>query len=188
MNCKAAEATVAAARAEYLPSARADRLLWRNDQRSGATSVNWPIARSFTAGATVSVPLFTGGLNRSRVRPGVGARQRRPDRRRGRAPHACLQNVSSAYAQMLSTARHARQPAQKAVRAASVAAEGVRQEAQVGLRTTLDVLNQELELRNAQTDAGQRPRRNEYVAQRFSCWPPWASLDGPNAQPDDRRL
>ena len=40
----------------------------------------------------------------------------------------------------------------------------MRQEAQVGLRTTLDVLNQELELRNAQI-ALASARRNEYVAQ-----------------------
>ena len=49
------------------------------------------------------------------------------------------------------------------VRAATIAFEGTRQEAQVGLRTTLDVLNAEQELRSAQlalVDA----RRNEYVA------------------------
>ena len=45
-----------------------------------------------------------------------------------------------------------------------MAAEGVRQEAQVGLRTTLDVLNQELELRNAEVTLASS-RRNEYVAQ-----------------------
>ena len=50
------------------------------------------------------------------------------------------------------------------MRAATVAAEGVRQEAQVGLRTTLDVLNQELELRNAEVTLASA-RRNEYVAQ-----------------------
>ena len=40
----------------------------------------------------------------------------------------------------------------------------MRQEAQVGLRTTLDVLNQELELRNAEVTLASA-RRNEYVAQ-----------------------
>ena len=40
----------------------------------------------------------------------------------------------------------------------------MRQEAQVGLRTTLDVLNQELELRNAEVTLASAPR-NEYVAQ-----------------------
>ena len=49
------------------------------------------------------------------------------------------------------------------MRAGTVAAEGVRQEAQVGLRTTLDVLNQELELRAAQVTLVSA-RRNEYVA------------------------
>jgi len=45
-----------------------------------------------------------------------------------------------------------------------VAAEGVRQEQQVGLRTTLDVLNGELELRNAEINLAVA-RRNQYVAQ-----------------------
>jgi outer membrane protein len=49
------------------------------------------------------------------------------------------------------------------VRAAQIAAEGVRQEAQVGLRTTLDVLNAELELRNAQL-ALVGSRRDQYLA------------------------
>ena len=76
---------------------------------------------------------------------------------------ATLQAVSSAYAQAIS-ARSTLEAGQEAVRAATVAAEGVRQEAQVGLRTTLDVLNQELELRSAQVTLASA-RRNEYVAQ-----------------------
>ena len=74
-----------------------------------------------------------------------------------------LQSLSSAYAQALS-ARSSLNAGTEAVRAATVAAEGVRQEAQVGLRTTLDVLNQELELRNAEVTLASA-RRNEYVAQ-----------------------
>ena len=50
------------------------------------------------------------------------------------------------------------------VPADGAAAEGVRQEAQVGLRTTLDVLNQELELRSAEVNLV-TARRNHYVAQ-----------------------
>ncbi|HAJ02121.1 MAG TPA: type I secretion protein TolC, partial [Brevundimonas sp.] len=60
-------------------------------------------------------------------------------------------------------ARSSLRAGEEAVRAATVAAEGVRQEAQVGLRTTLDVLNGELELRSAQV-ALVTARRNEYVA------------------------
>src|SRR5690606_14980343 len=49
------------------------------------------------------------------------------------------------------------------VRAARIAAEGTRQEQQVGLRTTLDVLNAEQELRSAEL-AQVQARRDEYVA------------------------
>jgi len=156
---QAAEERVAAARAEYLPSAR----LTASYGGSGdLTQFDLADRTSFQAGASISIPLFTGGLNQSRVaqaREQANAAQIAIEgERRG-----VLQDVSSAYAQVIST-RASLTAGEEAVRAATVAAEGVRQEAQVGLRTTLDVLNQELELRNAQillTNA----RRNEYVAQ-----------------------
>ena len=112
--------------------------------------------------ASVSVPLFTGGLNGSRVAQAferANAAQINVEGER----RSTLQSVSSAYAQALS-ARSSLEAGTEAVRAATVAAEGVRQEAQVGLRTTLDVLNQELELRNAEITLASA-RRNEYVAQ-----------------------
>src|SRR5690606_9734123 len=117
---------------------------------------------SFQAGATISVPLFTGGLNQSRVaaaleRANVAQINVEGERRN------VLQSVSSSFAQALS-ARSTLQAGAEAVRAATVAAEGVRQAAQAGLRTTLDVLNQELELRNAEVTLASA-RRNEYVAQ-----------------------
>jgi len=160
-NLRSAEAAVAAAKAEYMPSARltasyggGNNDFDRIDQIGDATRL--------TAGATVSVPLFTGGLNRSRVaqaleRANVAQITVEGERRN------TLQSVSSAYAQALS-ARASLEAGSEAVRAATVAAEGVRQEAQVGLRTTLDVLNQELELRNAEITLASA-RRNEYVAQ-----------------------
>ena len=157
----AAEANVAAAKAEYLPSARLTA------SYGGATSDLDRLGdigdqTSFQAGATFSVPLFTGGLNSSRVaqareRANIAQINVEGERRN------TLQRVSSAYAQSISS-RATLQAGQEAVRAATVAAEGVRQEAQVGLRTTLDVLNQELELRNAQITLASA-RRNEYVAQ-----------------------
>jgi len=52
---------------------------------------------------------------------------------------------------------------QEQVRAAILAYEGVRQEQQVGLRTTLDVLNAAQELSNAQLQLV-GSRRDEYVA------------------------
>ena len=157
----AAEANVAAAKAEYLPSAR---LTASYGGSTGELSALNDIVDNtrFQAGATLSVPLFTGGLNRSRVaqaleRANVAQINVEGERRN------TLQSVSSAYAQSISS-RATLQAGEEAVRAATVAAEGVRQEAQVGLRTTLDVLNQELELRNAQISLASA-RRNEYVAQ-----------------------
>ncbi|WP_339929029.1 TolC family outer membrane protein [uncultured Brevundimonas sp.] len=158
-NLQAAEARVAAARAEYRPSARLTA-----SYGGSSTLNNFDLAdrTAFQASASVSVPLFTGGLNRSRVSQALEQANVAQINGEGRRRQV-LQSVSNAYAQVIS-ARAALQAGQEAVRAASVAAEGVRQEAQVGLRTTLDVLNQELELRSAQV-ALASARRNEYVAQ-----------------------
>jgi outer membrane protein len=157
----AAEANVAAAKAEYMPSARL------TGSYGGSTTDLGDLGEiadrsAFQAGVTVSVPLFTGGLNSSRV---AQARERANVAQINveGARRNTLQAVSSAYAQSISS-RATLQAGEEAVRAATVAAEGVRQEAQVGLRTTLDVLNQELELRNAQITLASA-RRNEYVAQ-----------------------
>lgn len=157
----AAEANVAAAKAEYMPSARL------TTSYGGSTTDLGDLGEiadriAFQAGATISVPLFTGGLNSSRV---AQARERANVAQINveGARRNTLQAVSSAYAQSISS-RATLQAGEEAVRAATIAAEGVRQEAQVGLRTTLDVLNQELELRNAQITLASA-RRNEYVAQ-----------------------
>lgn len=157
----AAESRVALARAEYLPSVRATA------SYGGSTSDLGNLGEladetAFRAGATLSVPIFTGGLNGSRVSQALEqanvAQIAIEGERRG-----VLQSVSNAYAQLVS-ARATVLAGEEAVRAATVAAEGVRQEAQVGLRTTLDVLNGELELRNAEVSLA-TARRNEYVAQ-----------------------
>ncbi|TAJ63812.1 TolC family outer membrane protein [Brevundimonas sp.] len=160
-SLRAAEANVAAAKAEYMPSARLTASYGGSTADLGNLNDIADETR-FQAGATISVPLFTGGLNSSRVaqaleRANVAQISVEGERR------STLQAVSSAYAQSIS-ARATLQAGEEAVRAATVAAEGVRQEAQVGLRTTLDVLNQELELRNAQITLASA-RRNEYVAQ-----------------------
>lgn len=160
-SLRAAEANVAAAKAEYMPSARLTASYGGSTSDLGSPGDIADNTR-FQAGATISVPLFTGGLNGSRVaqaleRANVAQINVEGERRN------TLQSVSSAYAQSLS-ARSTLTAGQEAVRAATVAAEGVRQEAQVGLRTTLDVLNQELELRNAEVTLASA-RRNEYVAQ-----------------------
>jgi outer membrane protein len=159
-SLRAAEANVAAARSEHLPSLRATASYGSSSEfnRLG----DFGEENRLTAGATLSVPLFTGGLNSSRVAQALERANAAQIAVEGEGRNT-LQSVSSAYAQSIS-ARATLTAGQEAVRAATVAAEGVRQEAQVGLRTTLDVLNQELELRNAEVTLASA-RRNEYVAQ-----------------------
>lgn len=174
----AAEANVAAARAEYMPSVRATASYGgssRDFDRFGDIADNTRL----TAGATLSIPLFTGGLNASRVAAALERANAAQINVEGERRNA-LQDVSSAYAQAIS-ARASLQAGEEAVRAASVAAEGVRQEAQVGLRTTLDVLNQELELRNAEVTLASA-RRNEYVAQ-ANLLAAMGRLEGPDLDP-----
>ncbi|SFS45276.1 TolC family outer membrane protein [Brevundimonas viscosa] len=177
-NLAAAEANVAAARAEYMPSVRATASYGgsSNDfDRFGEIADNTRL----TAGATLSIPLFTGGLNASRVAAALERANAAQINVEGERRTA-LQDVSSSYAQAIS-ARASLQAGEEAVRAASVAAEGVRQEAQVGLRTTLDVLNQELELRNAEVTLASA-RRNEYVAQ-ANLLAAMGRLEGPDLDP-----
>lgn len=173
---QAAEARVAQARAEFLPSARLTA------SYGGAGTLDDPDLAdrtTFRAGASVSIPLFTGGLNRSRVAQALEQANAAQIGVEGER-RSVLQTVSSAYAQVVS-ARSTLSAGNEAVRAASVAAEGVRQEAQVGLRTTLDVLNQELELRNAEVTLA-IARRNEYVAQ-AQLLAAMGRLEGPDLTP-----
>ncbi|MBU1347516.1 MAG: TolC family outer membrane protein [Alphaproteobacteria bacterium] len=159
-DLRAAEARHSQARSAYLPS------VGLTSSYGGATEISdfdlSDRTTSFQAGVSVSVPLFTGGLNRSRVVQALeqaNAAQIEIERQR----RVVLQNVSTAYTQVISSQAQL-QAGEAGVAAARVAAEGVRQEQQVGLRTTLDVLNGELELRNAEINLAVA-RRNIYVAQ-----------------------
>lgn len=177
-NQQAAEAAVAAARAEYMPSVRATASYGGSATDLGNLD-ELADRRTFSAGATLSVPLFTGGLNRSRVAQALEQANAAQISVEGQR-RAALQDVSSAFAQVLSTRSNVA-AGEEAVRAAGVAAEGVRQEAQVGLRTTLDVLNQEVTLRSAQT-ALANARAAEYVA-RASLLAAMGGLEGPTLNP-----
>ncbi len=157
----AARARVALARAQYNPTLGL-RANYGSADTVGDFARNFTDNDEISATATVSIPLFTGGLTGSRVRQAL-ERSNAAQINVQAARRDVLRNVSSSWATVLST-RAALAANEEQVRAASIAAEGVRQEAQVGLRTTLDVLNAELELRNAQL-ALIGSRRDNYVAQ-----------------------
>jgi outer membrane protein len=155
-----AEARHAQARSAYMPSVGLTGSYGSTTAISGFDLDNR--TDSFRAGLSVSVPLFTGGLNRSRVLQALeqaNVAKIEIDRQK----RAVLQNISNSFTQVVSNTA-ALQAGEAGVRAAGVAAEGVRQEQQVGLRTTLDVLNGELELRNAEINLAVA-KRNIYVAQ-----------------------
>ena len=120
-----------------------------------------PTQRTVTAGLTVTVPLFAGGSRGSKVRQALQQDNEAIYGVEGER-RVVLQAVSQDWATV--TSAHAETLAnEQQVKADAVAAEGQRQEAQVGLRTTIDVLNAEQEYTTAQL-ALITSRHDEYVA------------------------
>lgn len=111
--------------------------------------------------AQVTIPLYQAGLPEAQVREAKQtANQYRMqiDDARQRA----VEGAVSAW-QSLATTRASIKSYRDQIKAAQIALDGVRQEAQVGSRTVLDVLNQEQELLNARVNLV-RAERNEMVA------------------------
>lgn len=155
----ATRSRVASARAQYRPSVS----LSANYGASIAPTYGVPLSQrdQVQATASLSVPLFSGGLTGSRVRQAL-ERDNAAALGIDSVRRQVLQNVSQAWARVLST-RASLQSNQEQVRADTIAAEGVRQEYQVGLRTTIDVLNAEQELRDAELSLV-NSRHDNYVA------------------------
>jgi outer membrane protein len=118
-------------------------------------------SRDITVLATAQIPLFSGGLTSSEIRQ---AAERNNVDRIGieTARRLVLQAVAQAWNQLLG-ARANLVADEQQVKANTIAYEGVRQEQQVGLRTTLDVLNAQQELENSEL-ALVGARHDEYVA------------------------
>ncbi|WP_386684530.1 TolC family outer membrane protein [Loktanella sp. R86503] len=99
---------------------------------------------------SVGGPIYSGGALPSAVRSAMAQR----DQARASLHLASIsvqQEVSNAYA-ILEVARASLRSTDEQVRAAQVAFEGVREEATLGARTTLDVLNAEQTLLNARAN------------------------------------
>ncbi|WP_143595911.1 TolC family outer membrane protein [Tropicibacter naphthalenivorans] len=108
-------------------------------------------SKSFSRGGSVTLratgPIYSGGALNSAIRKSRAQR----DEERGRlhvVQAEVIQNVGNAYVQ-LGVARASRASFESQVRAATVAFRGVREEAALGARTTLDVLDAEQELLDA---------------------------------------
>jgi outer membrane protein len=156
---EASRARVAAARAERMPSLSARASLGYSGP--AAPFDQGLYSRNVTVQGVFSVPLFTGGLTTSRIRQQV--ERNNTDRINIETQRrSVLQSVTQGWNQLIA-ARSNIDSTAESVRAAEIAAEGTRQEQKVGLRTTLDVLNAEQELRNDELSAA-AARHDEYLA------------------------
>ena len=129
---------------------RAEAAMRPNVSLQGQLSVNRDLEESAAIGLQATGPIYQGGAIASQVRQAQAQR----DAQRSallETARTVEQDVADAYAGLL-TARASRQAFEEQVRAAQVAFEGVREEAQLGARTTLDVLNAEQDLLDARAN------------------------------------
>ena len=113
-------------------------------------------ADQMSIAAQISIPIFSGGLNRSRVRQAKHAKTRLAFEVRD-IELAVDQTIRQAWAQR-DAAQRIYQSSLKQVEAAEIAFEGVDLEQKVGTRTTLDVLDAEQEVLNAKLAAADSQR------------------------------
>lgn len=139
----AAELNILNARAARNPTIRLEGSI-SNREVIGSSD----FSENASIGITASGPIYQGGALASATRSAIAAR----DAARGNlhvVRHNIRQNVGNAYAQLQSADAQIQATDQR-IRAARVAFRGVREEATLGARTTLDVLNAEQALLNAQ--------------------------------------
>jgi len=154
---KAAKIAIKTAEGALYPTVDLEGELSRRDQASSPTSRSE--AASITA--SVTVPLYQAGAVSARIR---AAKQSWSQERRDldAAIRSAIQEAAQSW-ERYATARAQVSAFSAEVRAAEIALEGVKQEAQVGSRTVLDVLDAEQELRDARVRLV-RARRDLTVA------------------------
>jgi TolC family type I secretion outer membrane protein len=153
----AARDAVDIAFADLLPSLDVEGRL--DDAIQPTTNVHR--SRSASVGFQLSIPLYQGGAEYARVRQNRQAASESRDNLET-AHRSAQELVSSSYERLLA-ASAAIDAFRAEVRANQVALEGVQQEATVGARTVLDVLDAEQELFTSQVNLV-RARREEIVA------------------------
>jgi TolC family type I secretion outer membrane protein len=153
----AARSDVAVARSALYPrlSVRGE-LTYEDDP---TFTLDW--RRSAVIGANLRVPLYQGGGEYARIRQNrQTVRQRQDDLE---AVFRAVRNEVTSAWQALVTATTRIDSISAQVRANEIAVEGARQEALVGQRTTLDVLDQEQDLFQSQVDLV-AARRDQIIA------------------------
>ncbi|MHA3914497.1 TolC family outer membrane protein [Halovulum sp. GXIMD14793] len=155
-----AEWNIVRAKASGRPKLQATGSL---DWRGGTSAISDSFSDSSSAslGVQGEVPIYSGGRNSSLIRQAEhNYGQAKLDlQQRARV---IRQNVAFAWTER-QVARASVAANRQQVAAAQIAFDGVREEASLGTRTTLDVLNLEQDLRDAQVQLVSS-RRDEYVA------------------------
>lgn len=160
-NREAAEAGIRVARAGLLPDLSLQGQVQYSDTDL-SSDVNDVSGTTASLTAQLVIPLYQAGLVSSQVREQKKLATEaliQVDEARREAIEGAISGWEN-----LTTARASIQSLQAQVAAAEVALEGVEQEAQVGSRTVLDVLDAEQELLNARVDLVQA-QRDEAVAE-----------------------
>ena len=154
---KAAQNNVREITGELLPT------LTLNGSAQTAEETSTPLSESQTLSVTaqVSMPLYASGSVTSRVRAAKQVVAQRRDEF-NQAVRDAVEDATEAW-QTLETGRAQIRAFSAAVKAAEIALEGVREEANVGSRTVLDVLDAEQELLDARVGLV-RAMRDELVA------------------------
>lgn len=116
---------------------------------------------SIAAGAQARIPLFTGGLNTSRLREARLSREQAASRIALNERLVRTEVARTWYAYL--AADRAVEASERQVEAAEIAYEGAQEELSVGVRTTLDVLDQEQQLLEARLSRA-NAARDRYVA------------------------
>jgi len=154
---KAAKKNIRRVEGELLPSLDIEGSLRKSEDESSRGSTN----ETSQIIATLTIPLYQQGAVSSRVREAKQeAAQRRleyDDQRR-----IAIEETRTAW-EDLETARARIDAFRIEIKSSEIALEGVRQEANVGSRTVLDVLDAEQELLDAQVNLV-RAERDEFVA------------------------
>ena len=118
-----------------------------------------------TASVTASVPIYTGGRLPALQRQAIAqAQAARADL--GMTSREIVEGVGNAWA-ALAVARAQITATDEGVRAAQLAADGLREEAALGARTTLDVLDAEQDLLDARTDRLQAENDSQMAVYRM---------------------
>jgi len=144
---------------ELLPSVSVRTTLL--DEHDASPFVDTGEQKTATVEAQITVPLYQAGDVASRVRE---AKKRASQRRLEMAQQRrTASQIATTAWEALSTARAQIKSFQAQVRSDEIALEGVREEAQVGSRTVLDVLDAEQELLDARVNLV-RAKRDEIVA------------------------